>query len=384
MDLIYKKEANLDEENNLSIDLLADHNIEGNFFKKKKDENVISGLKIKLKEVDLTTWSNFSTIEKISDRINKAKRDNEKKVHHGQILVYLPNFHRFEEDTLIAAEPPKKNYKYINAETKKINSIKFPDYKKWYETLTWYSTCHKNAFKIVFKKIDNSQVLMRIYKERNNHSKYQRILDEMNKIWTMVGDKVYESIDIFYTFYKINWRGIVDLHQVSGNTREIIRQNSFFPETNEAKKVTYIPATHWSYLTLDEQRGVFLASHQQKSGAYFLTVEKLSGVRHFVSERLYLNRKHNFLSKLTTATFKKTNARDTLKINTNQIFIYEVLNQKEVKTPLNWFHPKIKDFTFSEMRNHGWGGFRFDQEHYKFINCTLPDDLQKIIKQYEG
>ena len=84
----------------------------------------------------------FSTIKKISDRIKKGKKDKENKVKHGQVLVYLPNFNNFEEDTLIGKDPPKKIYKYINDETKKNYTIEFPNYKKWYETngAIWNST----------------------------------------------------------------------------------------------------------------------------------------------------------------------------------------------------------------------------------------------------
>ena len=80
--------------------------------------------------MDLTKWNEVTIIKKISDRINKAKKDGENKVKHGQILVYLPNFYDFETNTLIAVEPSIKVYKYINVEMKKIDQIEFPNYKK--------------------------------------------------------------------------------------------------------------------------------------------------------------------------------------------------------------------------------------------------------------
>ena len=61
-----QKEDYLYEENNFSIDLTADNNIDGNFFK-NKDEYVMSGLKVKPKEVDLTKWNEVTIIKKISD-----------------------------------------------------------------------------------------------------------------------------------------------------------------------------------------------------------------------------------------------------------------------------------------------------------------------------
>ena len=104
-----------------------------------------------------------------------------------------------------------------------------------------------------------------------------------------------------------------------------------------------------------------------------LAIEKTSGTRYFVSERLYQNRKDNFLSKLTTAGFREVKTVNVLKKNTNQIKLYEVINHTAIK------HPKIFKPTKYDLREKGSGNFRFDQEHYKFINCTFPTSLQKAI-----
>ena len=53
MDVIYNKNADLDEENIFSIDLTANNEINGIFFK-NKEECLISGLEIKKRLVDLT------------------------------------------------------------------------------------------------------------------------------------------------------------------------------------------------------------------------------------------------------------------------------------------------------------------------------------------
>ena len=167
MDVIYNKNADLDEENNFSIYLTASNENDGVIFK-NKEEYLISGLEIKKQPVDLTKWNEFSTIKKISDRINKAKKDKENEIKHGQILVYLPSFNNFEEDTLIAEGPPKKIYKYINAETKNIDMIEFPDYKKWYETkgAVWNSSRNKNAYKYMFEKYNNKETSRNIIKKK--------------------------------------------------------------------------------------------------------------------------------------------------------------------------------------------------------------------------
>ena len=137
------------------------------------------------------------------------------------------------------------------------------------------------------------------------------------------------------------------------------------------------------FIKSSRKKANFLASHQYLSHPYTITVEKDPGTRYFVSERLYLNRKKIFLSKLKTTTYRKVNARDTLKINTNRIYIYEVLNHNKIKGS-NAFLPVKEDFIIPEERNLGWHNFRFDQEHYKFINCTFRNSLTKIILPEDG
>ena len=119
----------------------------------------------------------------------------------------------------------------------------------------------------------------------------------------------------------------------------------------------------------------FLASHV-KNNERLLAIEKTSGTRYFVSERLYQNKKDNFLSKLTTAGFREVDA--VLKKNSDQIKLYEVINHTAIKHPKN-FKPTKYDFILPEIREKGSGNFCFDQEHCKFINCTFPTLLQKTI-----
>ena len=82
-------------------------------------------------------------------------------------------------------------------------------------------------------------------------------------------------------------------------------------------------------------------------------------------------------------TYRRVNARDTLKINTNEIYIYEVLNHQKIKV-LNGFYLTREDLILPEKKNPGWGNFRFDQEHYKLINCTYADPPKKIILPEDG
>ena len=53
MDVIYNKNADLEEKDNFSIDLTVNTEIDGMFFK-NKEEYLISGLEMKKQPVDLT------------------------------------------------------------------------------------------------------------------------------------------------------------------------------------------------------------------------------------------------------------------------------------------------------------------------------------------
>ena len=101
----------LDDENNFLVDLAPKNEVGGNYFKGKK-EYMISGLEIKPEVVDFTKWRDFSIVKQILDRLNKAKKDKENEINHGQIQVYLPNVDDFDSDILVANDPPKKIYKY--------------------------------------------------------------------------------------------------------------------------------------------------------------------------------------------------------------------------------------------------------------------------------
>ena len=56
MEFIYKKETDLDDQNNFLVDLAPKNAVDGNYFKEGKGKG------------------NFSIIKQISDRFNKAKK----------------------------------------------------------------------------------------------------------------------------------------------------------------------------------------------------------------------------------------------------------------------------------------------------------------------
>ena len=67
--------------------------------------------------------------------------------------------------------------------------------------------------------------------------KCKKYLEEMNKIWTMVGKKVYESVDFLDIFYNRRWNGMIHLDNLSANTHERIKRIALFQEKNKGKKL---------------------------------------------------------------------------------------------------------------------------------------------------
>ena len=72
MEFFYKKEVELNEKNNFTIDILKDNNVNGQRFN-AGEEYLMSGLELLPTEVDLTKWEVFKKIKAISDRINETK-----------------------------------------------------------------------------------------------------------------------------------------------------------------------------------------------------------------------------------------------------------------------------------------------------------------------
>ena len=62
------------------------------------------------------------------------------------------------------------------------------------------------------------------------------MLEEMNKISTMVSNKVYKSVDFINNFYNLNWKAIADLNKLKAQDRELLRRNSFIKERNRKKE----------------------------------------------------------------------------------------------------------------------------------------------------
>ena len=81
-----------------------------------------------------------------------------------------------------------KTHKYYNTETKKIDQIQFPDYKKWHKENKgiWESEAYGNAkFKLEYIDENTGHVIVtRRTNSSNVKPKYLDILEGMNKLYT--------------------------------------------------------------------------------------------------------------------------------------------------------------------------------------------------------
>ena len=90
MDIIYKHETNFDDENNFSIDLSSNNEIQNMIFKGGY-EWLATDLKIKIKTLEET--EEYEQVKKVSDLIyklknEKAKHNNSRKNTHKATKFY--------------------------------------------------------------------------------------------------------------------------------------------------------------------------------------------------------------------------------------------------------------------------------------------------------
>ena len=77
--------------------------------------------------------------------INNIKADQKNNITHGEI--HTKYIQRNTNILTCLTLPDNKTYGYYNVETKKIDVINFPDYKKWYKEnkAVWNSRAYDNA-----------------------------------------------------------------------------------------------------------------------------------------------------------------------------------------------------------------------------------------------
>ena len=125
------------QRNNFTIEISEKNNVEKEKFIGRY-EYLLWRLDLKLKDEDITKWTDYKETEALSNSIKATKKKNLSNIDLT-MLVKLPNSISFENKILkLMNEPEKVTCRYINTETKKIwldNVSKFSKafYRKWHD-----------------------------------------------------------------------------------------------------------------------------------------------------------------------------------------------------------------------------------------------------------
>ena len=387
MDIIYKKETKFDEDNNFSIELSSNNEIQNMVFK-SHCEWLVSGLTVVVRK-----FVEYKQVKKVSDLINKIKAGQKDNIAHGSIKCYLPNFTAFEHDHFVNfMRPNQKTYKYYNVETKKMDQIQFPDYKNWYKNnkAVWKTNSWGNT-KFILEYVDETKAHVIIRRRQWVSSKKANlmlILERMNKVHTKNGDRLNDSTDWIHYFYGPNnkWQEVyLRQYPASFCFWEDIQQKSLKIHTEDTyKKRAYNVYSNEKNFTGVTEKDSFLVHDDEKHQG--IVVHKERNVKYYVSVEHYLNRKHNFLRFLTGATYVLRDA-DTefpnhyasAKRGYYEKNVYEVLihsTTADIKTV------KYYDFIIPFNRpitTDTYHDFLFLNEKYFWDNCDFSDELKNKI-----
>ena len=79
MDIIYKNETKFDEDNNFSIE--TSNNEIHNMIFRERDNWLVSSLGLKIKKFEDS--DEYTQVKKVSDLINKIKKEQKNNIRHG-------------------------------------------------------------------------------------------------------------------------------------------------------------------------------------------------------------------------------------------------------------------------------------------------------------
>ena len=132
-----------------------------------------------------------------------------------------------------------------------MNTIKFPDYKKWYKEnkAVWNSIDYGKAqFKLQYHDRNNARLLIK-RREDSSSTKpnLMLILERMNKFYTKNGDRINESTDWIHYFYNPA-DGMVGMvlktykiiNPCTGNTSKVYRLSIIMKLTLRKEHILYI------------------------------------------------------------------------------------------------------------------------------------------------
>ena len=165
------------------------------------DEYILSSLDLKVKDENITKWTDYKKIEVLPNVINAKKKKNLSNIDLTMV-VKLPNSISFENRILkLMNEPEKVTYRYINTETKKIDSIKFQNFQKLFieNDMTWRKK--SNEFIYTVRTPTGRDRIEQITTKNFNQNAYLDKIDKENTFWLLQEGKVYRSVNWVHRYY---------------------------------------------------------------------------------------------------------------------------------------------------------------------------------------
>ena len=208
---------------------------------------------VKLKDEDITKWTNYKEIKALLNLINAAKKKNLSNIDLTMV-VKLPNSTSFENRILkLMNELEKVTYRYISTETKKINSITFQNFQKLFieNDMTW--TNKNNEFIYTIRTSTERDRIKQVTTKNFNQNAYLDKVYKENTFWLRQDGKVYRSVNWVYRYYTSFDHG-VSLDDKIPHYFEQIRRRGFKQEKRKERKLVYTTYEYFKTLTTEEKR----------------------------------------------------------------------------------------------------------------------------------
>ena len=178
-------------------------------------------------------------------------------------------------------EPEKVTNRYINTETKNIDSITFQNFQKVFteNDMTW--TNKNNKFIYTIRTSKERDGIEQVTTKNFNQNAYLDKVDRENMFWLLQGEKVYRNLNWVYRYY-ISFDHGVSLDDKIAHYFEQIRRKGFKQDKRQERKLVCITYEYFKTLTTEEKKTVALVAKGNK-----LMMTAVPGTRFFVPETIY-------------------------------------------------------------------------------------------------
>ena len=212
-------------------------------------------------------------------------------------------------------EPEKVTYRYINTDTKKIDSITFQNFQKLFIENDMTSRDINSEFIYTVRTPAGRDRIEQVTTKNFNRNAYLDKIDRENTFWLQQGGKVYTSINWLYHYYT-SFDDSVILDDKIPFYFEQIRSRGFNQETCEERKLVYTTSEYFKTLTPEEKKAAVLVAKGNR-----LTIRVVPDTRFFVKEEIYIEKRQNLFK--STTFVAKHDVRLILGLDFDKKSIYE-------------------------------------------------------------